>query len=76
MVDPKKSPFHRLSAALSQKDWDQVDAELARFTKFMGKQVMKPNLDPMERVAVFGLGLLTAAARRALPPPNKWKKKP
>lgn len=71
MTDPK-GPLHRIRTAMAEKDWAGVDDELKRFSKYMGKQVMNPKLDDLERAGVFALGLLSAAARRALP---KGKKK-
>ncbi len=65
--------FARLRAALAKKDWRKVDAELARFSRYMGKQVVNPTLDDAERMGVFALGFVSAAARRLLP---KGKKKP
>lgn len=72
MTDPTFKPLDRIRAALAEKDWNGVDAELKRFSKYMGKQVLNPKLDDFERVGVFALGLLSTAARRALP---KGKKK-
>lgn len=71
MADDPKTHFQRFRDALARKDVTQVDAELGRLAKYLGKQMLNPKLDDVERLGVFALGMATAAARRVIKPKRK-----
>lgn len=61
-----KVPFKKLADAIAERDWTKTEQELEKFQKYLGKNVLNPKLDHLERAAIFGLGFATAAARRLL----------